>query len=195
MSRRRYLCIYIYTHMHVYSFAAGAVSDISSASPGELVRWMRRAGLSYSLCRAVMDGDAEQASRSSRYAQSWGSRRAARVWRRCSRSKGGFWRSRAKLRTAGAGATQSNAAVVAPRQGGHESSRVGSSRAQGTTAGAARRLMSSRRRSKRIDREEKMAEEKMATSWRWGVGEKAAKMPVEAGTRDWPRQRSPPMVP
>lgn len=113
--------------MHVYSFAAGAVSDISSASPGELVRWMRRAGLSYGLCRAVMDGDAEQASRSSRYAQSRGSRRAARVWRRCSRSKGGFWRSRAKLRTAGAGATQSNAAVVAPRQGGHESSRVGSS--------------------------------------------------------------------
>lgn len=138
-----YICIYIYTHKHVYSFAAGAVSDISSASPGELVLWMRRAGLSYGLCRAVMDGDAEPASRSSRYAQSRGSRRAARVWRRCSRSKGGFWRSRAKLRTAGAGATQSNAAVVAPRQGGHESSRVGSGRAQGTTAGAARRLMSS----------------------------------------------------
>ncbi|UKZ85181.1 uncharacterized protein TrAFT101_001049 [Trichoderma asperellum] len=74
-------------------------------------------------------------------------------------------------------------------------SRVESGRAQGTTAGAAKRLMSSRRRNKRIDREEKMAEEKMATSWRWGVGEKAAKMPVEAGTRDWPRQRSPPMVP
>jgi hypothetical protein len=122
-----YMFIYIYPGVYIGGRAVGAVSDISSAGRGELVRWMRRAGLSYSLSRVVMDGDAEQASRSSRYPQSRASRRQRESGSRCSRSKGGFWRGRAKVRTAGSGATQSNAAVVAPGQGGHESSRVDSS--------------------------------------------------------------------
>lgn len=61
-----YTSVNIYAYAYVYSYAVGAVSDISSAGRGEPNCWMRRAGLSCGLSRAVMDGDAEQASRCSR---------------------------------------------------------------------------------------------------------------------------------
>lgn len=109
-----------------------------------------------------------------------------------SRSKGGSWRGRAKLRTAGAGATQNNAAVVAPRQW-RATSRVESKR--DTPAGAARRLRARRRRKTRIDREEKMAEEKTATSWRWGAGEKAARMPCRSRYQGLATPKEPPHGP
>lgn len=154
---------------------------------------MRRAGLSYGLSRAVMDGDAEQASRCSRDARSRASRRAARVWQQVLAQQRRLLARPGQVADGWVRCYTTMQRSLLQDKGA--TSRVGAIRVRGTTAGAAKRLRARRRRKQRIDREEKMAEKKLATSWRWGVGEKAAKMPVEAGTRDWPRQRSPPMVP